>query len=66
MSGKKPPRAVQRLKQLRVTLDRETTAEIDAVAKSEGLTRSQIVREFIEWGLENRLTKTGETNARAA
>jgi len=41
-------------------------AEIDAVAKSEGLTRSQIVREFIEWGLENRLTKTGETNARAA
>mgnify|MGYP003488867851 FL=1 len=66
MSGKKPPRAVQRLKQLCVTLDRETTAEIDAVAKSEGLTRSQIVREFIEWGLENRLTKTGETNARAA
>jgi len=66
VSGKKPPRAVQRLKQLRVTLDRETTAEIDAVAKSEGLTRSQIVREFIEWGLENRLTKTGETNARAA
>ena len=41
MSGKKPPRAVQRLKQLCVTLDRETTAEIDAVAKSEGLTRSQ-------------------------
>lgn len=66
MSGKKPPRAVQRLKQLCVTLDRETTAEIDKVAKSEGLTRSQIVREFIEWGLENRLTKTGETNARAA
>ena len=66
MSGKKPPRAVQRLKQLCVTLDRETTAEIDKVAKSEGLTRSQIVREFIDWGLENRLTKTGETNARAA
>jgi predicted DNA-binding protein len=66
MSGKKPPRAVQRLKQLCVTLDRETTAEIDKVAKSEGLTHSQIVREFIEWGLENRLTKTGETNARAA
>ena len=66
MSGKKPPRAVQRLKQLCVTLDRETTAEIDKVAKSEGLTRSQIVREFIERGLENRLTKTGETNARAA
>ena len=65
MSGKKPPRAVQRLKQLCVTLDRETTAEIDKVAKSEGLTHSQIVREFIEWGLENRLTKTGETNARA-
>ena len=66
MSGKKPPRAVQRLKQLCVTLDRETTAEIDKVAKSEGLTRSQIVREFIDWGLENRLTKTGEPNARAA
>ena len=66
MSGKKPPRAVQRLKQLCVTLDRETTAEIDKVAKSEGLTHSQIVREFIEWGLENRLTKTGEMNARAA
>ena len=66
MSGKKPPRAVQRLKQLCVTLDRETTAEIDKVAKSEGLTRSQIVREFIEWGLESRLPKTGEPNARTA
>lgn len=54
MSGKKPPRAVQRLKQLCVTADRELVAEIDAVAKREKLTRSQIVREFIEWGLENR------------
>lgn len=54
MSGKKPPRASQRLKQLCVTADRELVAEIDAVAKREKLTRSQIIREFIEWGLENR------------
>lgn len=54
MSGKKLPRSVQRQKQLCVSIDRETTAQIDAVAKREKLTRSQIVREFIEWGLENR------------
>jgi metal-responsive CopG/Arc/MetJ family transcriptional regulator len=44
----------RRQKQLCVTLDDQTLREIDKAAADEGLTRSQMVREFIEWGLENR------------
>lgn len=41
------------MKQLCVALDPETIAEIDAAAKSKKTTRSEMVRSFIEWGLEN-------------
>lgn len=43
----------RRMKQLCVALDPETIAEIDAAAKSKKTTRSEMVRSFIEWGLEN-------------
>lgn len=44
----------RRQKQLCVTLDPDTLRDVDAAAKAEKLTRSEIVRQFIEWGLENR------------
>lgn len=39
------------MKQLCVSLDAETLAEIDTAAKAKGLTRSEWVRERLEWAL---------------
>lgn len=44
MTAKKPPRSVQRMKQLCVSLEPDTMTEIDALAKARGLTRSEWVR----------------------
>ena len=41
----------RRQKQLCVTLDPETLAELDQAAKAMKTTRSEVVRDFIEWGL---------------
>lgn len=51
VSGKKPPRSVQRMKQLCVALDPETMVEIDKAAKAAKLTRSEWVRERLTWAL---------------
>lgn len=44
-----------RMRQMCVTMDRETMAEIDASAKAEGLTRSEWVRLRLEWALMDQL-----------
>lgn len=44
MTTKKPPRSVQRMKQLCVSLEPDTMGEIDVLAKARGLTRSEWVR----------------------
>lgn len=41
----------RRQKQLCVTLDPDTLAELDQAAKAQKTTRSEVVRDFIEWGL---------------
>ncbi len=51
---KHPPRAVQRAKQLCVSMDRDTLREIDAAAHAENLTRSEWVRLRLEWALMDR------------
>ena len=43
----------RRLKQLCVALDPETLAELDKIAAAKNTNRSAIVRDFIEWGIEN-------------
>lgn len=44
------------MKQLCVAMDQETLDEIDTAAKADGLTRSEWVRERLEWALmEKRL-----------
>jgi hypothetical protein len=45
------PRPAQRQKQLCVSMDRDTMREIDEAAKSTNLTRSEWVRERLEWAL---------------
>lgn len=47
----RPPRAVQRQKQLCVSMDRDTLREIDDAATAERLTRSEWVRQRLEWAL---------------
>lgn len=49
--GQKPPRSVQRMKQLCVALDPDTMREVNEAAKRAGITRSQWTRLVIEWGL---------------
>ncbi len=51
LTRKHPPRAVQRAKQLCVSMDRDTLREIDQAAQSENLTRSEWVRLRLEWAL---------------
>jgi predicted DNA-binding protein len=41
------------MKQLCVSLDPETMADIDAAAEALGQTRSEFVRERLEWALLN-------------
>jgi predicted DNA-binding protein len=41
----------RRVKQLCVTIDPETMAEINQAAERDGLTRSEWVRERLEWAL---------------
>jgi len=47
----RPPRSVQRQKQLCVSMDRDTLREIDDAATAERLTRSEWVRQRLEWAL---------------
>lgn len=44
MTTRKPPRSVQRMKQLCVSLEPDTMTEIDVIAKAAGLGRSEWVR----------------------
>lgn len=50
----KPPRPVQRQKQLCVSMDRDTMREVDEAARAEGVTRSEWVRLRLEWALMER------------
>lgn len=48
-----PPSRGNRAKQLSVTIDRDTLADIDRAAAAENITRSQWIRERLEWALED-------------